>query len=209
LALVAAAGMPVACPDCDLLHAPVRLRAGEKARCTRCAGALPLRGPRSFETTLATAIAAAITFWIANTEPLIRLSALGITNTATIARSAEALWAEGGLADQATAILVAFCAILAPGAWLLLTLAALLATRERRARRWTGIAVRWSSALRDWAMPEVMLLGTLVAYGKVAELADASPGAGLYAAGALVILMASLRSSLDLAALWSRIAPLR
>jgi paraquat-inducible protein A len=204
---IALASVPaVACPDCDLLHVPVLLRAGEKAHCTRCAGVLSIAGPCSFETSLATAIAASITFWIANTEPLIRLSALGIAHTATIARSAAALWVEGGLAEQGTAILVAFCAILAPGAWLLLTLAALLATGGRRAPQWASIALRWSGELRDWAMPEVMLLGTLVAYSKVAEMADASPGAGLYAAGALVILMASLRSSLDLPALWSRIA---
>jgi paraquat-inducible protein A len=197
----------VACPDCDLLHAPVRLRAGEHARCTRCGGALSLRGPRSFETSLATTIAAAITFGIATTEPLVRVSALGSTNIATIARSAAALWLEGGLEREATALLVAFCALLAPGAWLLLTLAALLATRRRHAPRWARTALVSASVLRDWAMPEVMLLGTLVAYVKVAELADASPGAGLYAAGALVLLMASLRSSLDLAALWARIAP--
>lgn len=198
---------PVACPDCDLLHAQVLLRAGEKARCSRCAGTLPIAGPGSFELPLATSIAAAFAFWIANTEPLIRLTALGIGNTATIAGSAAALWLRPGLGNPATAILVAFCAILAPAAWLLLTLAALLATLGRRAPRWTRIALRWSGALRYWAMPEVMLLGTLVAYVKVAELANASPGAGLYAAGALVVLLASLRSSLDLAALWSRIAP--
>jgi paraquat-inducible protein A len=138
---------------------------------------------------------------------LIRLSVLGGTTTATVAHGAAALWLEGGPDRQATAILVAFCALLAPGAWLLLTLAALLATRARHAPQWARSALRWAGVLRDWAMPEVMLLGTLVAYVKVAELADAAPGAGLYAAGALVLLMASLRSSLDLAALWSRIAP--
>jgi paraquat-inducible protein A len=200
---------PVACPDCDLLHVQVQLRAGETARCSRCAGVLSIAGPRSFETPLAVAIATAFAFWIANTEPLIELSALGSENTVTIAGSAAALWAGHGLADRATALLVAFCSTLAPGAWLLLTLAALLATLARRAPRCARTALRWSNALHDWAIPEVMLLGALVAYVKVAELADASPGAGLYAAGALVILMASLRSSLDLAALWSRIAPVR
>jgi uncharacterized paraquat-inducible protein A len=54
-----------------------------------------------------------------------------------------------------------------------------------------------------------MLLGILVAYVKVSEVADASPGVGLYAAGALAILMASLRSSLDLPALWSRVEGVR
>ncbi|WP_299792922.1 paraquat-inducible protein A [Ramlibacter sp.] len=109
---------PVACPDCDLLHAQVLLRAGEKARCSRCAGALPIAGPGSFEIPLATSIAAAFAFWIANTEPLIRLTALGIGNTATIAGSAAALWVRPGLGNPATAILVAFCAMLAPAAWL-------------------------------------------------------------------------------------------
>jgi paraquat-inducible protein A len=196
----------VACPDCDLLHASGPLRAGERACCTRCGAALSIRGPRTLEKSLATAAAAAITFWIANTEPLMRLSALGIANHTTIARSAAALWVEG---SPAAATVVAFCAIVAPAACVHLTLAALFASRRRRAPHWVGTPLRWANAMWGWALPEVMLLGILVAYVKVSEVADASPGMGLYAAGALAILMASLRASLDLPALWSRVEGVR
>jgi paraquat-inducible protein A len=191
-----------ACPSCDLLHISRRLQVGETARCVRCDGALPVPGPYAFEIAHALTCAALLTFWIANTEPLMRISELGFGAHTTLAGCVAALWVQ---ASPATAILVAVCSIAAPGAFLALTLAALLAIRRTPAPQWTAALVRYASVLRDWAMPEVMMLGTLVSYVKISELADASPGVGMYATGALAILMAGLRASLDLPGLWSQI----
>ncbi|SRR5258706_2610196 len=192
----------VACPDCDLLHAGEPLAPGEKARCIRCGGTLPLAGAHSHEAALAIVIAALITFVIANAAPLMQMSELGRVASTTVAGSAWQMWNEG---SEPTAILVAVCSIVAPGAYLSMTLATLLASRREPAPRWAGVLQRWARAIHPWAMPEVMLLGTLVAYVKISQLADASPGAGMYATAALVALMASLSSSLNPAALWPRI----
>ena len=43
--------------------------------------------------------------------------------------------------------------------------------------------------MRPWSMNEVMLLGIPVALIKIAELATVEPGIGMYAMGALVILL--------------------
>lgn len=192
----------MACPGCDLLHASATLPSGARARCIRCGDALSVPGPYSYERLVATAIAALVTFGIANAEPLMQLSELGRVASTTVVGSTLEMWAQG---SEPTAILVALCSIVAPGAYLLLMLAALLSTRKRPAPSWAGKVIRWASAIHPWAMPEVMLLGTLVAYVKISELADASPGVGMYATGALAALIASLSSSTNLAVLWSRI----
>jgi paraquat-inducible protein A len=196
----------VACLGCDLLHAATTLPAGGRARCVRCGGALSVPGPHAYERLVATAIAAFVTFVVANTEPLMQLSELGRVASTTVAGSALEMWAQG---SRPTAIVVALCSIAAPGAYLLMVLAALLSSRKKPAPPWTGKLVHWASAIHPWAMPEVMLLGTLVAYVKISELADASPGVGMYATGALAVLIASLSSSMNLAALWSRIRWMR
>ncbi|HEX9391103.1 MAG TPA: paraquat-inducible protein A [Usitatibacteraceae bacterium] len=192
----------VACPDCDLLHVLGPQSGGEKARCLRCGGVLTGHGAHSYETSLALAIAATITFILANTAPLMQMSELGQESSTTVAGSALEMWLQG---SEPTAILVAICSIVAPGFYLALMLAVLIAFRKDRAPPWAGRLMRWADAIHPWAMPEVMLLGTLVAYVKISELADATPGSGMYATGALCLLIAALGASLNYAALWARI----
>ena len=97
------------------------------------------------------------------------------------------------------------CAILVPVVYLGALLVALLVTRSARVPQWSGRLLRWTMALRPWAMPEVLLLGTLVAYVKIRELADSSPQAGMLAIAGVVGLNAWLHASLDWTALWQRI----
>jgi paraquat-inducible protein A len=54
-------------------------------------------------------------------------------------------------------------------------------------------------------MPEVMLLGILVALIKIAALATVIPGVGLYAMGVLVILLASIKLMFDPRQVWRRL----
>ncbi len=54
-------------------------------------------------------------------------------------------------------------------------------------------------------MPEVMLLGILVALIKIAALAAVIPGVGLYAMGVLVILLAAIRLTFDPRQVWRRL----
>jgi|ERR1700687_4376666 len=192
----------VACPDCDLLHAAEPLAPGEKARCVRCGGALPLPGSHAHEASLATLVTAIIAFLIANTAPLMQMSELGRVASTTVAGSAWEMWVQG---SEPTAIVVAICSIAAPGAYLVLMLAALVAMRLEPAPHWAGVFLRWAKAIHPWAMPEVMLLGTLVAYVKISELADTSPGVAMYATAAVAVLIAWFSSSLNPASLWPRI----
>jgi paraquat-inducible protein A len=154
------------------------------------------------DTPLALVVAALFMFAVANAAPLMRMSELGHVSSTTVAGSVIQMWARG---SEPTAVLVAICAIVAPGAYLALMLVVLLALRGDAGPGWAGRLLRWAGMLQPWAMPEVMLLGTLVAYVKLAELADASAGIGMYAIGALAALIAALGASLDRASLWMRV----
>ena len=78
----------VACPDCDLLQHLPELPPGGKARCSRCGNTLATRPTDPLDRPLALTIAAAIVFIIANTTPLMGLSAVGRHASTTIAGGA-------------------------------------------------------------------------------------------------------------------------
>jgi paraquat-inducible protein A len=151
-------------------------------------------GSGSLQPSLALAIAAAIVFVVANTAPLMTLSAAGLDSATTIAGGAVQIWRQG---YRATAAAVLFCSVLAPAGFILLALASLLGASRPSAPKWLPALTRWAGHLRHWAMPEVMLLALLVALTKMAGLATVIPGTGMYAAGALVVLFAMLSQMFD------------
>ena len=67
----------VACPDCDLLQRLPELPPGGKARCPRCGNTLATQPSDPLDRPLALTITAAIVFIVANTAPLMGLSAVG------------------------------------------------------------------------------------------------------------------------------------
>ena len=192
----------VACPDCDLLQRIPPLAPGGKARCARCGCPLAKQsaGPRDLP--LALTVAAVIAFVIANTSPLMDLSVVGRTASTTIAGGAYEMWMQG---EPITGVLVAFCAVIAPGGYLLFMLALLLAARRSSAPRWVGGMLRWVHHFQVWSMLEVMMLGILVALIKIAELATVEAGIGMYAVGALVLLFPAIMVTFDARELWQRI----
>src|SRR5215510_2529242 len=193
----------VACPDCDLLQQLPELSPGGKARCARCGHVLATRPTDPLDRPLALTLAAAIAFIVAHTTPLMGLSAVGRHASTTIGQGAYEMWVRG---ERITATIVAFCAVLAPGGYLLFLLTVLLAVRRPPAPRWVGEMLRGAHAMRPWSMNEVMLLGILVALIKIAELATVEPGVGMYAVGALVILFAAIAATVDPHAIWARVA---
>lgn len=152
---------------------------------------------------LALALAAAIALVIANVSPLMGLSVAGRDATTTLAGGAYQMWMQG---SEITAVMVAFCAVFAPAAYVAMLVAVLLMVRRPPAPRWIGVLMRWADHLRPWSMNEVLLLGMLVALTKIAQLATVIPGAGMYAVGALVLLLPAITSTFDAREVWKRIA---
>src|SRR5262245_56586832 len=194
--------MTVACPDCDLLQRLPELAPGSKARCARCGSTLVIRPIDPVDRPLALVVAAAIVFIVAHTAPLMGLSAVGRSSATTIAGGVYQMWQEG---EMITAVIVAFCAGIAPGGYLLFMLTVLLAARRPPAPVWMGELLRWANSMQPWSMNEVMILGILVALIKIAELATVKPGIGMYAVGALVPLLAAIGMTVEVSEIWQRV----
>ncbi len=194
---------PVACPDCDLLQRLPPLPPGAKARCARCGKTLAVQLADPLDRPLALTVTAAIVLIIANTAPLMGLEAAGRQASTTLIGGAYQMWLQG---REITAVVVAFCAVIAPTSYVLFMLTVLLAVRRPPAPRWVGELLRWADFMQPWSMSEVMMLGILVALIKIAALARVIPGVGMYAVGALIVLLAALMIAFDPRAVWERVA---
>ena len=192
----------VACSECDLLQRLPELPPGGKARCPRCGNTLATQPTDPLDRPLALTLAAAIAFLVAHTTPLMGLSAVGRHASTTIAGGVLEMWQQG---EQITAVIVAFCAGIAPGGYILFMLTVLLAVRRPPAPTWVGELVRWGHAMQPWSMTEVMILGILVALIKIAELATVEAGIAMYAVGALVVLFPAIMLTVDAREAWKRI----
>ena len=151
---------------------------------------------------MALTITALIIFILANTLPLMDLSVIGRSASTTIAGGAYEMWQQD---EELAAVLIAFCVVLAPGGYLLFMLTVLLGARTTPAPKWVGEMLRWASHIEVWSTIDVMMLGILVALVKIAELATVTPGLGMYAAGAMILILPSIAVSFDLRELWENI----
>src|SRR5215813_10151376 len=192
----------IACPDCDLLQELPELPPGAKARCPRCACTVATRMAEPSDLPLALTVTAAIAFIVANTAPLMSLSAVGRHASTTIGGGAKEMLFQG---EAITAMIVAFCAVIAPAGYILFMLAVLLAARRPPAPHWVDEMLRGAELMRPWSMNEVMLLGILVTLIKIAELATVDPGIGMYAVGALVVLFPAIMVTFDPGEIWQRV----
>ena len=192
----------VACPACDLLQHVPPLAPGAKARCPRCAETLASRPADPLDRPLALTVAAAIVFIIANTQPLMGLEAVGRQASTTILGGAYEMWVQG---RELTAMVVAFCVVIAPAGYIAFMLIVLLAVRRPPAPHWVAELLRWADFMKPWSMSEVMMLGILVALVKIAELATVTPGIGMYAVGLLVILLPAIMVNFDPGEVWRRV----
>lgn len=191
----------VACPDCDLLQHIPELAPGATARCARCGHILASQSPDPLDRPLALTLAAAVVFIVANTASLMSISAVGRHASTTILNGAYEMWLQG---QEITAVIVAFCAVIAPGAYILFMLTVLFAVRRPPAPHWVGELLRWGNSMEPWSMSEVMILGILVALIKIAELATVNAGIGMYAVGGLIVLFAAIAITFDPREIWRR-----
>jgi paraquat-inducible protein A len=192
----------VACPDCDLLQQIPPLPPRGRARCRRCGLVLATEPYDSLDRSLALTITAAIVFIVANATPLMKISAVGNHASTTIVGGAYEMWMQG---QPITSVIIAFCAVIAPAAYILFMLTVLLAVRRPPAPQWIGELLRWADRMQPWSMNEVMMLGILVALIKIAELATVDPGIGMFAVGGLVLLLAAITVTFDQRKVWEMV----
>lgn len=133
-------------------------------------------------------------FVVANSVPMLSLTAVGHQASTTVIGGAQQLWHDG---REAVAALVLFTAVVAPGLQIGLMLAIVLGARRPRPRRWVAALLRHHPSAATWSMIEVMIIGVLVALIKIADYATVTPGVALFALGGLVFLLAGIQASFD------------
>jgi paraquat-inducible protein A len=143
-------------------------------------------------------VAALITFVIAQVFPVVELETNGITSQTTLFGAVQALWA-GHM--RLVAIMVLGSSILFPLIELLAVLYVLVPARMGRRPPHFNQMLRLIQFVRPWGMIEVFMLGVLVTIVKMVSIAQVVPGTGLFAFGALTVMLAVV-AAFDPGMLW-------
>lgn len=193
------AGSLVVCHDCDLLHRPRALPPGGVARCVRCGGVLYRRPDGGLERTLALTLAALILFIIANVFPFMAFKLEGRMQESTLVTGVIELY-RGGLWGVSAVVLATSIAV--PFLKLAGMLYLLMPLRLGR-RPWRlPLAFRVVKAIGTWAMTEVYMLGVLVAFVKLSDIATVVLDAAVYSFGGFILLTTAASASFDPDRVW-------
>lgn len=192
----------VACHECDLLHERKAIAFGTAAKCLRCGGLLYRRPRDSINRTLALSFVAAILFVVASTYPFMYFMLQGRVEINTILTGAVRL-AERG--DWPVGLVVLMVSIVIPGVKILSSLYVLLPLKLGRVSAKASWVFRLQSAISQWAMLEVYMLGTLIAIVNLLAMARIVLGPGFYSFVALMIVTTAASASLDREAVWAKL----
>jgi len=179
----------IVCHACDLVQR--RNVVATRARCARCNAELYRTNSASIDVAIALAITAAILLFLSNIYPLVILELNGATRETTLIGAALGLYLQG---YGVIGALVLLTTLLIPLFQIASLLYVLLPLRRRRRAKRQNELFRTLTRLRPWAMPEVFMLGSLVALVKLSALASVVPGISLVAYGALMLTLAALTS---------------
>ncbi|MYN16198.1 PqiA/YebS family transporter subunit [Rugamonas sp. FT107W] len=189
----------ISCHDCGVLHRRRPVLPREKARCVRCRSIL-YRGIHSDVNRMAAITLGAIfTFLIAQFCPIVELAVGGYTSSATLSGAIRVLWTER---MQVVAVIVFLFTVLLPAVELGALLYVTLALRSGVRPHGFDHLLRAVAAARRWGMTEVLMIGILITIVKMTSLAQVVVQPGLFAFGALTLMLAIV-TSFDPQMLWN------
>ncbi|WJJ93484.1 paraquat-inducible protein A [Neopusillimonas aromaticivorans] len=155
----------------------------------RCGTELYRESRLSLQSWLALTWGALAVFCLANYFPVARLSMQGQTLQATLLDALVMTWQQGAWLVALPATLFTF---FFPLGQILFAMWALQCIRKRRLPGDFRYGLRMLEVLSHWSMVPVLLLGILVAMVKLGDLAVLHIGEGLWAFGALSVLLTIL-----------------
>lgn len=197
--------MPViACHECGSVHQMTALQPGRTAACVICGAKLYREQRDSILWVLSLTIAALALFLVANLLPFMTFKLEGREQPSTIMTGVIGMH-DAGMWPLAALVFAA--AILMPFLKLLTLLYVLLPLHFGR-RPWAMAPLfRRIETIHPWAMMEVFLLGVIVAYVKLTDLATIELGIALFAFVGVIILMTAADIVLDPRKVWHQLAP--
>jgi paraquat-inducible protein A len=168
------------------------LEPGAVARCVRCEAPLG-RGHRfQLPAVVALTVTAAVVFCIGLCTDVLTLEFRGVAHEATLPQAIAETWGEG---YEVIAAVAALTALAAPALFIALRLYVLIPLSRGRVPAGFALCVRALRHADEWNMIEVFTIGVLLSLVRLASLADASPGPGLFAFGVVIVLFAAIESA--------------
>lgn len=196
-----AAGKHLAlCGTCGQIGAPA-----SDPCCRRCGTKLQLRKPGSLQRTAALLIAGYALYLPANLLPIMETRSLFGMQQDTIMSGVIYLWSSGSW----VLAIVVFVASLAVPLLKLVSLTFLVVSVQRR---WRAHALprarlyRFLELIGRWSMLDVYVVTLLVALVQVQSLASITPGSGILAFAAVVVLSMLATMSFDPRLIWDPLA---
>lgn len=200
----AATSSLIACPECDALYAAPRLPVGMRANCGRCGARLFANKPRTVQRTLALNLAALVFFILCLSLPFLTVQVQGQSLVAGILAAVQA-YQRAGMPE--IAVIVFFFILGAPALMILANLYVLLPLSLGRRLPFATHAMRLVEEMREWAMPEVFLLGVLVSFVKVSAMAALQFDAAAACFVAMVIALIWGQVALEPRDVWEMLSP--
>jgi paraquat-inducible protein A len=189
-----------------LLNDVPELGPDQAARCARC-GALLYRNPADcIDRTLALSFASLILYVVANTFPFLAFGTPGNMRETSLISGVIDLHQQG---MSILAAVVFVTSLLFPAFKILGQIYVLLPLQRGRVAPGMEDVFRWLLHTRAWSMMEIFMLGILVAFVKLAGMAEIVPGIALWAFACLVVTLAWSGSVLEPRVVWDRAEALR
>jgi paraquat-inducible protein A len=190
----------IACHECDQLHRVEPLEAGAKASCTQCGAFLYKHIPDSLNRSLALYLSALMLFIIANSFPFLILK-LGGRFEENILLSGGWVLHEMGMTELG--ILVFLTSAGFPGLAIIGMLYLLIPARFGQLAPAAGLVYRTVYAITPWSLVSVFMLGVLIAFVKLQDIATVVAGTSVYALAAMLVIYTAARSNFDPRSFWS------
>jgi paraquat-inducible protein A len=192
----------IRCHDCDLLQRIRPVAAGATVKCPRCGATSFSFKPEGFERAFVLYLAALLLLCIANAFPFLTLKVQGQVQSSHLISGAIDLYRQG---MPELAIAVALFVIVFPLLKILTGLAVVGPLTFGRTIPGAHALYRLFALLHPWAMTEIFLLGVLVAYTKLVDLATVELGPSLISFVALILVMIAADASVDPHDVWERL----
>lgn len=186
------------CEHCDTVYRRRPLARGEVACCERCNNILERHARLGPDHLLALTFTAMVVFVQANIWPIVTLQLNGRPSSATLWGTIVTMWQQHA---QVVAALAALTLFFFPMAKMLLL--GWVFWFARRGERGPGFrsAMIVLHYLGPWTMSEVFVLGSMVAIVKARVYFQVVPDPGIFAYGALMLLI-TVFGTVDLRQLW-------
>ena len=192
----------IRCHDCDLLQDMPPLPERGTIVCARCGTGLVTAKPERLERAFALYATALILLIIANSFPFLTMKVQGMAQPSHLLSGAFGLFRDGMWEVSLAVIGFVFVAPLVKIITGLLVVGPLAYGRGvPRAE----MLYRLFDRLHPWAMTEIFLLGVLVAYTKLVDLATVILGTSFYAFIALIVVMIAADAAVEPSQVWERL----